>query len=37
MFHLSFLPLQRYGLWDHEGPLEEQIPTPVSCRDDGQN
>ncbi|XP_029688332.1 piezo-type mechanosensitive ion channel component 1 [Takifugu rubripes] len=25
-FHRSLL--KRYGLWDHEGPLEEQSPTP---------
>lgn len=23
--------MQRYGLWDHKGPLEEQIPSPESC------
>lgn len=25
---------QRYGLWDHEGPLEEQSPSPESCKDE---
>lgn len=28
---------QRYGLWDHEGPLEEQSPSPESCKDEGKN
>ncbi|XP_059215664.1 piezo-type mechanosensitive ion channel component 1 [Centropristis striata] len=32
-FHRSLL--MRYGLWDHEGPLEEQSPSPESCKDDG--
>ena len=25
---------QRYGLWDHEGPLEEESPSPESCKDE---
>lgn len=28
---------QRYGLWDHEGPLEEQSPSPESCQVEGKN
>uniref|UniRef100_A0A8P4GCQ7 Piezo type mechanosensitive ion channel component 1 (Er blood group) n=1 Tax=Dicentrarchus labrax TaxID=13489 RepID=A0A8P4GCQ7_DICLA len=31
-FHRSLL--MRYGLWDHEGPLEEQSPLPESCKDE---
>ncbi|XP_062286188.1 LOW QUALITY PROTEIN: piezo-type mechanosensitive ion channel component 1 [Scomber scombrus] len=31
-FHRSLL--MRYGLWDHEGPLEEQSPSPQSCKDE---
>ncbi|XP_038593080.1 piezo-type mechanosensitive ion channel component 1 isoform X4 [Micropterus salmoides] len=31
-FHRSLL--MRYGLWDHEGPLEEQSPSPESCKDE---
>ncbi|XP_056291185.1 piezo-type mechanosensitive ion channel component 1 isoform X1 [Pseudoliparis swirei] len=34
-FHRSLL--MRYGLWDHEGPLEEQSPSPESCKDEGKN
>lgn len=30
-FHRSLL--MRYGLWDHEGPIEEQTDTPQSCND----
>uniref|UniRef100_A0A8D0DBN6 Piezo type mechanosensitive ion channel component 1 (Er blood group) n=1 Tax=Sander lucioperca TaxID=283035 RepID=A0A8D0DBN6_SANLU len=33
-FHRSLL--MRYGLWDHEGPLEEQSPSPESCKDEGK-
>ncbi|KAF0027681.1 hypothetical protein F2P81_020422 [Scophthalmus maximus] len=33
-FHRSLL--MRYGLWDHEGPLEEQSPSPKSCKDEGK-
>uniref|UniRef100_A0A4W6C4S0 Piezo type mechanosensitive ion channel component 1 (Er blood group) n=1 Tax=Lates calcarifer TaxID=8187 RepID=A0A4W6C4S0_LATCA len=33
-FHRSLL--MRYGLWDHEGPLEEQSPSPESCEDKGK-
>uniref|UniRef100_A0A673CA90 Piezo-type mechanosensitive ion channel component 1 n=1 Tax=Sphaeramia orbicularis TaxID=375764 RepID=A0A673CA90_9TELE len=33
-FHRSLL--MRYGLWDHEGPLEEQSPSPESCTDEGK-
>ncbi|XP_029926105.1 piezo-type mechanosensitive ion channel component 1 isoform X2 [Myripristis murdjan] len=33
-FHRSLL--MRYGLWDHEGPLEEQTPSPESYKDDGK-
>ncbi|XP_053292137.1 piezo-type mechanosensitive ion channel component 1 isoform X1 [Pleuronectes platessa] len=33
-FHRSLL--MRYGLWDHEGPLEEQSPSPESCKNDGK-
>ncbi|XP_070696812.1 piezo-type mechanosensitive ion channel component 1 [Pempheris klunzingeri] len=29
-FHRSLL--MRYGLWDHEGPLEEQSPSPESFK-----
>ncbi|XP_071337705.1 piezo-type mechanosensitive ion channel component 1 isoform X3 [Trachinotus anak] len=32
-FHRSLL--MRYGLWDHQGPLEEQSPSPESCKDEG--
>lgn len=28
------LSVQRYGLWDHEGPLKEQSPSPESCKDE---
>ncbi len=28
---------QRYGLWDHEGPLEEQSPSSESCKDEEKN
>lgn len=28
--------VQRYGLWDHEGPLEEQSPSPERCNDEGK-
>lgn len=28
--------VQRYGLWDHEGPLEEQSPSSESCRNEGK-
>nr|XP_043872731.1 piezo-type mechanosensitive ion channel component 1 [Solea senegalensis] len=31
-FHRSLL--MRYGLWDHEGPLEEQSPSQESCTDE---
>ncbi|XP_040034623.2 piezo-type mechanosensitive ion channel component 1 [Gasterosteus aculeatus] len=31
-FHRSLL--MRYGLWDHEGPLKEQSPSPESCKDE---
>ncbi|KAM8858864.1 piezo-type mechanosensitive ion channel component 1 isoform 2-T2 [Spinachia spinachia] len=31
-FHRSLL--MRYGLWDHEGPLKEQSPSPESCQDE---
>lgn len=31
-----FVFAQRYGLWDHEGPLEEQSPSPESCKDEGK-
>lgn len=24
---------QRYGLWDHEGPLEDKSNSPKSCKD----
>lgn len=27
--------VQRYGLWDHEGPLEAQSPSSESCKDEG--
>ncbi|KAE8280232.1 Piezo-type mechanosensitive ion channel component 1 [Larimichthys crocea] len=33
-FHRSLL--MRYGLWDHEGPLEEQSPSPEGCKDEGK-
>nr|XP_020463203.1 piezo-type mechanosensitive ion channel component 1 isoform X2 [Monopterus albus] len=33
-FHRSLL--MRYGLWDNEGPLEEQSPFPESCKDGGK-
>ncbi|XP_032383361.1 piezo-type mechanosensitive ion channel component 1 isoform X3 [Etheostoma spectabile] len=33
-FHRSLL--MRYGLWDHEGPLEEQSLSPESCKDEGK-
>ncbi|XP_068597023.1 piezo-type mechanosensitive ion channel component 1 [Brachionichthys hirsutus] len=33
-FHRSLL--MRYGLWDHEGPLEEQIPSPEKSKEDGK-
>uniref|UniRef100_A0A3B4UV70 Piezo type mechanosensitive ion channel component 1 (Er blood group) n=1 Tax=Seriola dumerili TaxID=41447 RepID=A0A3B4UV70_SERDU len=33
-FHRSLL--MRYGLWDHEGPLEEQSPSSESCKDEGK-
>ncbi|KAG7214385.1 hypothetical protein INR49_023096, partial [Caranx melampygus] len=33
-FHRSLL--MRYGLWDHEGPLEEQSPSTESCKDEGK-
>ncbi|KAK5853553.1 hypothetical protein PBY51_014695 [Eleginops maclovinus] len=33
-FHRSLL--MRYGLWDHEGPLEEQSPSPESCKEEGK-
>uniref|UniRef100_A0A3Q3WKT4 Uncharacterized protein n=1 Tax=Mola mola TaxID=94237 RepID=A0A3Q3WKT4_MOLML len=33
-FHRSLL--MRYGLWDHEGPLEEEIPSPEPCKDEGK-
>nr|XP_046257127.1 piezo-type mechanosensitive ion channel component 1 isoform X2 [Scatophagus argus] len=33
-FHRSLL--MRYGLWDHEGPLEEQSPSPEHCKDEGK-
>uniref|UniRef100_A0A671WPM8 Piezo type mechanosensitive ion channel component 1 (Er blood group) n=1 Tax=Sparus aurata TaxID=8175 RepID=A0A671WPM8_SPAAU len=32
-FHRSLL--MRYGLWDHEGPLEAQSPSSESCKDEG--
>lgn len=32
--HVSIFCVQCYGLWDHEGPLEEQIPSPVGCEDE---
>lgn len=28
---------QRYGLWDHEGPLEEETPLSESCKDEGKS
>ncbi|XP_042289205.1 piezo-type mechanosensitive ion channel component 1 isoform X1 [Thunnus maccoyii] len=31
-FHRSLL--MRYGLWDHEGPLEEQSSSPECCKDE---
>lgn len=31
------LCVQRYGLWDHEGPLEEQSPSPELCQDEGKS
>nr|XP_019959133.1 PREDICTED: piezo-type mechanosensitive ion channel component 1 [Paralichthys olivaceus] len=33
-FHRSLL--MRYGLWDHEGPLEEQSPSSDSCKNEGK-
>ncbi|XP_024916735.1 piezo-type mechanosensitive ion channel component 1 [Cynoglossus semilaevis] len=34
-FHRSLL--MRYGLWDHEGPLEEETPLSESCKDEGKS
>lgn len=28
--------IQRYGLWDNEGPLEEQNPSPDNCKVEGK-
>ncbi|KAM9365017.1 piezo-type mechanosensitive ion channel component 1 [Pholidichthys leucotaenia] len=33
-FHRSLL--MRYGLWDHEGPLEEQTASPQSFKDEAK-
>nr|XP_033468806.1 piezo-type mechanosensitive ion channel component 1 isoform X1 [Epinephelus lanceolatus] len=33
-FHRSLL--MRYGLWDHEGPLEEESPSSESDKDEGK-
>ncbi|XP_028278415.1 piezo-type mechanosensitive ion channel component 1 isoform X2 [Parambassis ranga] len=33
-FHRSLL--MRYGLWDHEGPLEEQSPSPEDSKVEGK-
>lgn len=34
--HIWVLCVQRYGLWDHKGPLEEEIPSPEPCKDEGK-
>lgn len=35
--HFCILCVQRYGLWDHEGPLEEQTPSSEHCQDEGKS
>lgn len=32
--HICILCVQRYGLWDHEGPLKEHSPSPEHCKDE---
>lgn len=32
--YICILCVQRYGLWDHEGPLKEHSPSPEHCKDE---